>query len=415
MKFSKRLAMAWRILKNQGRQEFELNDLYRFLGIDPDSDERPLSEATYFACIKTLSEAIGKLPFKVLRYNEQQGVRAQRDHPLYRVIHDRPNPYMNASVFWSTVEFNRNHYGNAYVWIQGSGENTRLWILPSTQVEVWKDDRRCIFETDDIFYKYTANEKHYVFRTDEILHFKSSNTSDGIVGIPVREQLKATISGGIKSQKMLNNLYESGFTAKAVLQYTGSLSDENVETFVREISNYANGKLKEKGIENIIPLPIGSQLTPLNVKLADSQFIEIRQYSAIQISTAFGIRPYQIGDLTKSSYASAQAQQLSFYIETLLYIVKQYEEECSYKLLTDSELKNGYHMKFNIAAILRADLETQVKTIKEGINGFLYTPNEGRAMLDLEAKPGGDRLIGNGATIPVEMVGVQYNTDGKEN
>ena len=29
-------------------------------------------------------------------------------------------------------------------------------------------------------------------------------------------------------------------------------------------------------------------------------------------------------------------------------------------------------------------------------------------MLDLEAKEGGDRLLGNGASIPVELTGTQY-------
>jgi hypothetical protein len=32
-------------------------------------------------------------------------------------------------------------------------------------------------------------------------------------------------------------------------------------------------------------------------------------------------------------------------------------------------------------------------------------------MLDLEAKEGGDRLLGNGASIPVELTGSQYTQD----
>ena len=32
-------------------------------------------------------------------------------------------------------------------------------------------------------------------------------------------------------------------------------------------------------------------------------------------------------------------------------------------------------------------------------------------MLDLEAKPGGDKLLGNGASIPVELAGSQYIKD----
>lgn len=415
MKFSKRLSSAFKLLFNKSdRETVELNNLYRFLGIDPDRDERVLSEATYFACLKILSEAIGKMPLKLLRYNEKNGVITMRQHYLYKILHDRPNPYMTSTSFWSTVEYNRNHYGNAYVWIQGAGKNLKLWILPSNQVEVWYDDAKALADQPDIYYLYSAGEKVYKFGSEEILHFKSSNSFDGIVGISVQDQLKSTLSGSIKSQKMLNKMYESGFTAKAVLNYTGSLSDANVETLVQNIESYAKGDLKDEGVENIIPIPLGFSLTPLNVKLGDNQFVEVKQYTSGQIAAAFGIKPYQYNDLTKSSYASAEAQQLSFYVDTLLYIIKQYEEELSYKLLTADEIASGYHFKFNVAVILRADLATQIKTLSTGVANFIYTPNEARAMLDLEAKDGGDRLLGNGASIPVELTGIQYLKDPPE-
>lgn len=412
MNIIKRLQTAFKIIFNKSdRQTIELNNLYKFLGIDPDKDERVLSEATYFACMKVLSEAIGKLPLKLLRYNEKNGVETARRHALYYILHDRPNPYMTASTFWSTVEYNRNHYGNAYVWIQGAGKDMKLWILPSTDVEVWYDDAKILADQPDLYYLYSGGGKLYRFGSEEILHFKSSNTLDGVIGVSVQDQLKMTIGGAIKSQKMLNKMYESGFTAKAVLNYTGSLNDANVQELVKMTEAYGKGELADEGIENIIPIPLGFSLTPLNVKLGDNQFIEVKQYTALQIASAFGIKPYQIGDYTKSSYASAEAQQLSFYVDTLLYIIKQYEEELTYKLLSSDEITKGYHFKFNVSVILRADLATQIDTLSKGVAGFIYTPNEARAMLDLEAKSGGDKLLGNGASIPVELAGSQYIKD----
>jgi HK97 family phage portal protein len=412
MNIVKRLRGAFNILFNKSdRQTIELNNLYKFLGIDPDQDERVLSEATYFACMKVLSEAIGKLPLKLLKYNEKNGVETARKHALYYLLHDRPNPYMTSTSFWSTVEFNRNHYGNAYVWIQGAGEKMKLWILPSSSVQVLYDDAKILADQPDLYYLYSGGGRIYRFGSEEILHFKSSNTLDGIIGVSVQDQLKGTIGGGVKSQKMLNKMYSSGFTAKAVLNYTGSLSDANVQELVKMTEAYAKGELSNEGVENIIPIPLGFNLTPLNVKLADNQFIEVKQYTALQIASAFGIKPYQIGDYTKSSYASAEAQQLSFYVDTLLYIIKQYEEEITYKLLSSDEIANGYHFKFNVSVILRADLATQIDTLSKGVAGFIYTPNEARAMLDLEAKEGGDKLLGNGASIPVELAGTQYIND----
>ena len=407
MKLRQRLKRAYQVFRNKSADGGFNDDILNFLGVR-NVPENALSEATYFACLKVLSEAIGKLPLKLLHYNERNGVMTARDHPLYSILRNRPNPYMTSTTFWSTVEYNRNHYGNAYVLIEGAGEKTSLWIMPSDEVEVWYDDMQLLGDIPDIYYIYSHGGKRYKFGSEEVLHFKASNMLDGIVGVSVQDQLKMTISGGAKAQNMLNKMYESGFTAKAVLQYTGSLSDDNVKSFVSGIESYAKGDLKNDGIENIIPIPLGANLTPLNVKLADNQFIEVKQYTALQIASAFGIKPYQIGDYTKSSYASAEAQQLSFYVDTLLYIIKQYEEELTYKLLSAEEVHNGLHFKFNVSVILRADLKTQIDTLSTAVNSFIYTPNEARALLDLESKDGGDALLGNGASIPVQLAGSQY-------
>ena len=114
-----------------------------------------LSEATYFACMKVLSESIGKLPLQLLKHDPDGGIEKAYTHPLYRVLSSRPNPYMTATHFWSTVEYNRNHYGNAYVWIHGAGSKTSLWILPSDHVQIWIDDRGLFGTQNAIWYIYS--------------------------------------------------------------------------------------------------------------------------------------------------------------------------------------------------------------------------------------------------------------------
>lgn len=414
MKLKERIKTAYRVLTNKASKDTAMQQLIDFLGLH-DTKEKALSEATYFACLKVLSESVGKLPLKLLQHNEDGGVVTARGHPLYFALHDRPNPYMTSTTFWSTMEQNRNHHGDAYAWIKGAGKKTSLWILPSEDVEIWYDDQKILSDVPDIYYIYSHGGKLYKFSSEQIIHLKTSSSFDGIKGIPVREQLKSTISGNIKSQKMLNQMYKSGFTAKAVVQYTTDLSGDNLKKFKEMIEDFAGSDLDDEEVKNIIPIPVGTTLTPLNIKLADSQFIDIKKYSALQIASAFGIKPNQIGDYEKSSYASAEAQQLSFYVDTLLYILKQYEEELNYKLLSREEIDNGYYFKFNVAVILRADLKTQIETLSQAVSNFIYTPNEARALLDKPAKQGGDRLLGNGASIPVELAGAQYtNLEGKE-
>ena len=416
MKLKDRFAAASAAFRGKSTSSSEnmiLNQLLSWLGVH-DTESTAQSEATYFACLKVLSESIGKLPLKVQQYTPEHGVRIAREHRYYRMLNERPNRYMTASVFWSTVELCRNHYGNGYVWITGAGSKTNLWILPSQDVQVYIDDRGIFGTKNAVWYVYTSskNGKLYKIPYDSILHFKTSSSFDGITGRPVRDMLSETLVGNLKAQKMLNKLYDNGFTAKAVVQYTGSLNDELVKKYVKGIEDYATGKVDD--VKSIIPIPIGSTLTPLNVNLTDNQFLELKKYSALQIAAAFGIKPNQINDYEKSSYASSEAQQLAFYVDTLLYIIKQYEEEICNKLLSDEEIANGYYAKFNISVILRADSEKQTQSLKEAVQGSLRTPNEARAMLDLPARPGGDVLLCNGSMMPVQMAGQQYSREGGE-
>lgn len=394
--------------KNNSTETLTLNQLIDFLNLH-DVSGSALSEATYFACLKVLSESIGKLPLKVQQYTPEHGIRIAREHPYYRMLNERPNRYMTASVFWSAVELCRNHYGNAYAWIDTTdAQRPQLWLMHPEQVRVYYDNARRLDKQADLYYQYGTPEGTVTLGSEEVLHFKSHHTVDGLVGVSVREQLASTIHGNVKAQDLVNKMYESGMTAKSVLQYTGSLDDKNVQTLLKGIENYAKGGMKSSGVENIVPIPVGFSLTPLNLKLADSQFIEVKQYSALQIASAFGVKPYQVGDYSKSSYASAEAQQLSFLVDTLLFIVKQYEEEIGYKLLSDIEEAGGYHVKFNTGVMLRADQQTQINTLSAAVSNFLMTPNEARERLDLPSKEGGDRLLGNGASIPVEFTGAQY-------
>jgi HK97 family phage portal protein len=421
MTLTERARAAWAVFTEKSAavdsEQMTLNQLLAFLGVHKGADAAAMSEAVYFACCKVLSEAVGKLPLKIQQATPGQGIQVERGHQYYRMLNERPNRYMAASTFWSTMELCRNHYGNAYAWIDHPKNGTpQLWPIDPTAVQVYYDNAMRLDQVPDVYYRVNTPAGVMVLGSEEVLHFKSHNTLDGLVGISVREQLASTIQGNAKAQEYINKLYESGMTAKAVLQYTGNLSDANVAALTKGMEAYAKGKMQGNGIENIIPVPLGMSLTPLNLKLADSQFLEIKQYTALQIASAFGVKPYQVGDYTKSSYASAEAQQLSFLVDTLLYIVKQYEEEIGYKLLTGTEEAAGYHVKFNTAVILRADQQTQINTLSTAVASFLMTPNEARERLDLPSKPGGDQLLGNGASIPVQLAGTQYtqNTAGKE-
>lgn len=386
-------------------------DLGKLLGFDPTQyDESRLSEVTYFACLKMLSEAVAKLPLTLQRVSGDGGVEDAVDDPLYSTAKFRPNPYMTPSVFWEAMENNRNHYGNAYAKIRYTERGVELYPLASELVRLYIPQGKTLYSAGDIYYTYTFPEtgEQAVFWSEEILHFKTSTTFGGLLGASVRDKLKMSLDGAKDSQAVLNEMYKNNMTGRAVVQYAGTqeVNDKLSEQFIRTLDDFAHGR--KGGGKTFIPIPYGTTVTPLNLRLADEQFLELRKYTALQIASAFGIKPNQLNDYERASYANSEAQQLAFYVETMLSVLKQYEEELNYKLLSAAKVGQGYRFKFNVAAVLRGDTKAQVESLCQGIAGGLYTPNEARRMLDLPSKEGGDRIFFNGSNIAVEDAGAQY-------
>lgn len=402
-----------KMFKNQVK-EVESNDvtLHPFLtGKESLYLGENISEVTYFTCMKMLSESIGKLNIDLFQ-DTAHGTLKIKDHEVYKLLKVRPNPYMTPAVFKSLIEFNRNHYGNAYVWTRYKGPKLLdMWVLDSDHVTILLDNTNLFGDENKLMYEYNhpKNGKRYLFKSSEILHFKGSSSRDGITGLAVQDILQNTLDGSKASQAFLNNLNKKGFTARAVLEYVGDLDRSRKAELVRTLEEYALG---EENAGRIVPVPLGMKLTPLDLKLTDSQYFELKKYSALQIAAAFGIKPNHLNNYDKASYSSSESQNLSFYVDTLLFILKQYEEELNYKLLTQAERDAGYHFKFNVSSILRADIKTQAEVLAIYRNNGIYTGNECRQVLDQPMHEYGDELLMNGNYIPVQQAGEQYSKGG---
>ena len=98
----------------------------------------------------------------------------------------------------------------------------------------------------------------------------------------------------------------------------------------------------------------------------------------------------------------------------MLYILQQYEQEETYKLLSEKDRKDGYFIKRNVKGIFRTDTKQQIESLRTAVSNGIQTVNEARAELDLPKKAGGDRIIVNGTYIGLEDVGKQYQIATKE-
>ena len=391
------------------------------LGIDENTPQDALSQTTYYVCLKTMAEAIGKMPLKLYQYTDAGTIKPPMTDTL-RLLALQPNPYMTATIFWSLMEFCCQHYGNAYAWIDGefkkrgryggTYEIRGFYPMHPNNVRPLVDDIGIFGTAGCLYYEFTNPDtgEVNVFKDTEILHFKNWYTENGIVGKSVRENLRNTISGASAASEYENNLYKNGLSARMVMQYTGSYDDDKVKLMQKR---FANMLTSPKNAGKIVPIPMEFGLQPLNMSMVDAEFSELRKYSARQIASAFGIKPSQINDYENSKYASSESEAIAFLVDTLLYRLKMYEEEINAKVLTPAEYKAGMYYKFNEKVLLRTDSKTQSEILKNYVQGGIYTPNEARDYLDKSHIDGGDTLLINGSYVPIEDAGKAYNKGGK--
>jgi HK97 family phage portal protein len=368
-----------------------------------------LKQATVFTCIRILSDTLSKLPCKLVQ--EGQGVQQITDHYLVPLIKLRPNPFMSWVSFMACMEAQRNIRGNAYAYIEfaSNGRVKGLYPLQSDSVEVWVDDAGIFNSTNKMWYIVTLkNGKRIKLTIFEMLHVKTF-TLDGIIGITPIEYLKTIIESGKSAENYINKFYEKGLSIKGLIHYTGTLDQEARKAFLEKFEEMTQGLKNSHGVGM---LPIGYQFQPLSLTMADAQFLENTKLTSQQIGAAFGIKMHQLNDLSRATFSNIESQHIEFYSDTIQTPVTAYEQELTYKLILDSEIRSGKSIKFNINAIIRADIVARYNAYRIGIQGSFIKPNEARSLEELPPAAGGDQLYANGNMQKLVDVGAFYKNKG---
>jgi HK97 family phage portal protein len=396
-----------------------LNDpaFLEWLGIDASAvsvkGKNALKEATAYACIKILSESVAKLPLKVYQETEG-GIRKAMEHPLYRLLKSRPNPYMTMATLLKTVEVQRNLYGNAYILPEYSskgknaGQIVGLYPLDASKVEVWVDDEGLLSSKNRMWYIANVSGERRKLASDEVIHLKAM-TTDGLVGIAPLDSLKYLAENGASATQFINNFYRQGLQTKGIVQYVGDLNAEAKKNFIAKFEEMSSGL---KNAHRISMLPIGYQFQPLSLTMADAQFLENTQLTMRQIANAFGMKMHKLNDLDRATHTNIEEQNREFYADTLQSILTEYEQEMTWKLLLDREIESGYYLKFNVDSIVRSDLKTRYEAYRIGVQGGFLKANEVRSLEEMPAADGGDQLLVNGNMIPITMAGQQILKGG---
>ena len=382
-------------------------------------DERTAMQiVTVYACVRLLSNTIAGLPLHLYKYTDSGGKAMALDHPLYRLLHDEPNPEMSSFVFRETLMTHLLLWGNAYAQIirNGKGEVIALYPLMPDRMTVDRDSK------GQLYYEYTVSMddaptvKGSLVRLhpSDVLHIPGLGF-DGLVGYSPIAMAKNAIGMAIACEEYGAKFFANGAAPGGVLEHPGTIKDPQR---VRESwqSTFGGSGNSNK----IAVLEEGMKYTPIGISPEQAQFLETRKFQINEIARIFRVPPHMVGDLEKSSFSNIEQQSLEFVKYTLDPWVIRWEQTIHRSLLLPDE-KSQYFVKFNLEGLLRGDYQSRMNGYAIGRQNGWMSANDIRELENLDripAEEGGDLYLINGNMLPLKDAGAFANTesidDGKE-
>lgn len=327
------------------------------------SNETAMRLSAYYSCIRILSESVASLPLVLYKRRKDGGRERATDHPLYKILHDEPNPFMSSYVFTETLQAHVAGWGNAYALIvrDGGARVSRLWPMPPNRVIVKVDEasNRLYYETDLV-----AGGQ---LNPADVLHIPGLSF-DGLSGYNPVRLAREGIGLGLAAEQMAAGLFGRGARPGGILSTEATLDPEQ-EKRLRSAWNSAQAGIDNAGKTAVLHGGLKYQQISINPK--DAQFMETRKFQIAEIARLFRIPLHMLQELDRATFSNIEQQSLEFITLTLRPWLVRWEREINRKLLTEAERK-VYFAEFLIDGMLRGDIKTRFTAYQVGIqNGFM--------------------------------------------
>lgn len=401
-------------LRRRRSTNTQLSSGYSFL-FGPTSAGRAVNERTamqmtaVYSCVRILAEAIAGLPLHVYQTRSDGGKEKAVSHPLYRLLHDEPNPEMTSFVFRETLMTHLLLWGNAYAQVirNGRGEVIGLYPLMPNRMSVGRNS------AGRLYYEYqrtseeppNAQYERVVLPPSEVLHIPGLGF-DGLVGYSPIAMAKNAIGMAQACEDYGASFFANGAAPGGVLEHPGTIKDPSRvrESWTATFGGARNGN-------KIAVLEEGMKYTPISVSPEQAQFLQTRKFQMGEIARIFRIPPHMIGDLDKSSFSNIEQQSLEFVKYTLDPWVIRWEQALTKTLLDPRD--PGVFVKFNVEGLLRGDYASRMQGYAVARQNGWMSANDIRELENLDRiapEDGGDLYLVNGNMLPLSLAGAYATT-----
>lgn len=367
-------------------------------GVSVTADNAMQVTAVY-ACVKVIAETIASLPCIVYRYiAENRGQERDPSHPLYVLLHDRPNRWQTTYEWTVYMLSGFLLRGNAYAEKVATGRRAVSELIPlnprrvrpvlvdgaGNPIEEMSADARLV-------YWYTpASGKARVILQSEMLHVRGI-TRNGIVGLSPIELHREAVGDAVATRQYGSRFFANDAQPRGGVKIPGTFKDlEAVKRFRKSWKDAQGGENQH----SVAVFEGGAEWVDIGMSNEDAQFLETRKYQIADIAgRIYRVPLHMVGELDRATFSNIEQQSIEFVRDTIRpYLIML--EQCYRRDLFDVEDWRATHtVEYLADALLRGDTLNRYRAYAVGRQWGWLSANDVRRLENQNPVEGGDAYL----------------------
>jgi HK97 family phage portal protein len=308
--------------------------------------ETALQVTTVLACVRVIAEGIAQVPLKLYKERDDGGSDPAKDHPLYRVLYRRPNPWQTSFEFREMLAAHVCLAGR-FVAFKNVVNGKIRELIPFLPHEVCVDVdqfRRPVYRVSS---EITGQSQD--FPAEAIWHVKGLSWN-GYDGLKPLQLAREAIGLAMATEEAHALMHANGAQSTGIY----SVDDKLLPDQFLALRNWVEKNMTGEARFRPMILDRGAKFVPTSMTGVDSQHLETRRHQIEEVCRIFRCAPLMVGYSDKTAtYASAEQMFLAHVVHCLAPWYERIEQSIDCNLLSERDLDDGIYAKFNANALMR--------------------------------------------------------------
>lgn len=339
-----------------------------------------LSIPAYWRAVDLIATQVASLPFSVFTVASDGVISEARTNPVWRLLNFRPSPEYDYFSFMESV-----------IRIMLTG--TRGYAPGNCLIRIIRDNRGAVAMFDIVHEQFEVMETdmgiyylidNQLIAASDIIHLKAwTHNAEG--GESPLKLLNSTFKRGISEINTYSDFYKNGANVSGILETDTPLNP----TQRKELEDAWNKNYAGAGnTGKTALLSHGVKYKSIGTRLTDTDLAS-RRMTVEDIANITGVPLPLLNSGDKTPLNNLEVLNRLFVQYTLRAWCKRIESEFNSKLFSFNQVGTTF-VRFNLDGLLRGDTMSRASYYRELYNIRAISPNEIRALENMNPYDGGD-------------------------